>query len=50
MMIGLRGRVSGMLGVRGASHTSQLLRSTILANVHRLQDHIEGDEDLLFKA
>lgn len=44
--MGFLGRVKGMLGVRGASHTSQTLRSTKLENVHRLQ--AQAVELLLF--
>jgi len=39
--MGLRGSVVGILGQRGASQTSQLLRSTIFTKVQRLQAHVE---------
>ena len=46
-MMGLRGKVVGILGERGASQTSQLLRSTTLTNVHRTQAQVEHVEPLL---
>lgn len=39
--MGLRGNVVGMFGQRGASQTSQLLRSTTFTNVQRLQAQVE---------
>lgn len=39
--MGRLGRVRGMLGVRGASQTSQEFRSSRFVKVHRLQDQVE---------
>ena len=47
--MGFLGSVVGMFGVRGASQTSQQLRSTRLAKVQRLHDQVEfeGEVELL---